>query len=214
MRASSTCRAMIKAWEGLGDGDPNTADLEPYVCPADCYTVGYGHLLLSASGQKIKPSVFGQVRAEQMAKDAMIQQFGKEAITVQEADELLAHDLRTYETEVNQAIIECGATQAQFDAMVSFCYNVGGPNFRSSSLLRLHRAGHRDLGDVYIGDLAIASFEKHRITDIKIAFARYAYQQGQWTLGLFRRRINELLVYGGYDFQTALTHAREAERPE
>lgn len=63
--------------------------------------------------------------------------FYKEGITFTEAeaDEILRRDLRQYVEAVDRAVlVKC--TQNQFDAMVSFCFNVGVNGFAGSSVVR------------------------------------------------------------------------------
>lgn len=64
-------------------------------------------------------------------------------ITQDQADALLAQDLRGFETGVNDAVIH-NATPNQFAAMVSFAYNVGLSAFEGSTLLRLFNEGDID----------------------------------------------------------------------
>lgn len=61
-------------------------------------------------------------------------------ITLAQAETLLERDLRTSEGYVN-SLVKVGLTQNQFDALVSFVYNVGGGAFKDSTLLRLLNAG-------------------------------------------------------------------------
>lgn len=61
-----------------------------------------------------------------------------QTITQQQADALLAGDLRKSETDVNDAVGDAPTTQAQFDAMASLCYNIGIGNFQHSTVLRKH----------------------------------------------------------------------------
>jgi lysozyme len=61
-------------------------------------------------------------------------------IPLSEAERLLTRDLRVAEGHVNEAV-KVKLTQNQFDALVSFVYNVGGGAFRSSTLLKLLNAG-------------------------------------------------------------------------
>lgn len=211
MRASVECRELIQAWEGIEDGDPSTTHLEPYICPANIYTVGWGHALKTSSGQNIDIDTFGPVRARELAQNAMLRKFGTPSIGIIQAEALLGEDLHIYERAVATAISQSSpATQQQFDALVSFCFNVGGPNMRGSSVIRLHNAGHRTVGDVDIPALYRASVEKHQITDIEIAFVRWAMANGRWMLGLWRRRISELLLYAGHDVSTAIRHGMKA----
>jgi len=45
---------LIKRFEGLGDGDPTTTNLDPYLCPADYWTIGWGHVVTDAQGKMLK----------------------------------------------------------------------------------------------------------------------------------------------------------------
>lgn len=81
--------------------------LKAYRCPAGVLTIGWGHT--------------GGV------KEGMV-------ITQAQADSMLADDLKVYEAAVNRE--KLSINQNQFDALVSFCYNVGPGNFRNSKLLK------------------------------------------------------------------------------
>lgn len=79
----------------------------PYKDVAGLNTIGYGHLIK-------KGELFSRVTAEQ-------------------AEELLLKDLATAEKGVNTLII-VKLTQNQYDALVSFTYNVGVGALRDSTL--------------------------------------------------------------------------------
>ncbi|MNL10554.1 Lysozyme RrrD [compost metagenome] len=61
-------------------------------------------------------------------------------IPLSEAERLLTRDLRVAENHVNGAV-KVKLTQNQFDALVSFVYNVGGEAFRSSTMLKKLNTG-------------------------------------------------------------------------
>jgi lysozyme len=82
--------------------------LKAYKCPAGVLTIGYGH----AGGV-----------SENLE------------ITKEEAEKLLKMDLKDFELVVNNFVKE-KITQNQFDALVSFCYNVGAGGFQKSTLLK------------------------------------------------------------------------------
>lgn len=92
---------LIKSFESL--------ELKAYLCPADVWTVGYGHT---------KTARFGQL------------------ITRARAEELLIQDLRWVEATVS-AGVEVPISGNQFAALCSFVFNVGPGNFRKSSLRKL-----------------------------------------------------------------------------
>ena len=56
-------------------------------------------------------------------------------ITAEQSDEILSRDLAGVENDVNSAV-KVPLTQNQFDALVSFVFNVGGGAFRKSTLLK------------------------------------------------------------------------------
>lgn len=87
--------------------------LEAYKCPAGVLTIGIGHT--SAAGPpEVKPGM---------------------KITKKEAYDILNRDLDQYEDAVNKSV-KVPLTQNQFNALVSFTYNVGVGAFEKSTLLK------------------------------------------------------------------------------
>ena len=105
MKMTKEGLALIKAHEGC--------KLTAYKCPADVWTIGYGHT--SAAGL---PNVKRGLR-----------------ITRQQADALLVDDLKKYEAMVKRNV-KVELTDNQFSALVSFTYNVGEGALKQSSLLK------------------------------------------------------------------------------
>lgn len=62
-----------------------------------------------------------------------------DAITPQQANKLFDDDIAIFEKEVNR--VKRKLTQNQFDALVSFCFNVGISAFRRSTLRRYVEMG-------------------------------------------------------------------------
>ena len=118
-----------------------------YKCPAGVWTIGYGHT--------------------QTAKPGMV-------ITPLEAEELLKKDLFVYEQAVRQ-YVKVPLSQNQFDALVSFTFNVGMGAFKSSTLLRLLNQG----------DSYQAGFQ----------FMRWTMANGKRLPGLVRRREAEQVLF-------------------
>lgn len=97
-----------------------------------------------------------------------------DTVTLDQAKLLLAQDLHYFERAVSQL---CPiTTQNQFDALVSFAYNLGEGNLKESTLRRLHNEGD------YVG--------------AKAQFARWNKANGQVMNGLTRRRAAEAELYG------------------
>ena len=103
---------LIKKFEGLHKLDDDGM-VVPYRCPANVLTIGFGHT------KGVKKNM---------------------RITKQEAEDLLRDDMKIYEAEVKR-LVDVPLTQFQFDALVSFVYNLGAANFGSSTLLRKLNSG-------------------------------------------------------------------------
>lgn len=204
---SSTCVDLVKAWEGLEDGDPRTVLLDPYVCPAGYVTVGWGHVLLDPAGRMIGVRSHGGREAALAAGRASLQQlFGRPAIDRDQAKALLAMDLNTFVAGVARQLRR-PASQAEADAMVSFAFNVGLDGFGRSSVLKKHNAGEKVApGPLDVTARAEAS-RRGRVTDMASAFLAWSKGPG-WLLGLFRRRACEALVYRGDALEPTIAWAR------
>ena len=121
--------------------------LQAYRCPAGVPTIGYGHTAGVAMGQ---------------------------TITQQQADDYLRRDVRMFERAVER-LVKVPLTQGQFDALVSFAFNLGEGALAQSTLLRLLNAGD------YAG--AAAQFD------------RWNKAGGRVLPGLVRRRAAERALF-------------------
>ncbi len=199
MCVSNAGLSLVQAWEGLVDGDPSTVLLDPYICPAGVFTVGWGHALTTPAGVQITVARFGRVQGAALAKAAMLREFGKAAISREEALACLEKDMASAEEFVNHKIV-ADTTQGEFDAMCAFTFNAGVGSFQSSSILRLHNAGKRATGQHTIAELAAFSKTPHaEPLDMPESYAAWSHGGGKWLLGLFRRRVSECMVYAGRD---------------
>ena len=137
---------LIKSFEGLY--------LKPYLCPANVPTIGYGNTFYE-NGKKVT------------LKDPII--------TEARAIELLMSELGMYEQKVDSYCIDA-INQNQFDALVSFCYNVGPGNLKSSTLLKKVNANPND-------------------PTIRTEFLKWNKGGGKVLAGLTRRRTAEANLY-------------------
>jgi GH24 family phage-related lysozyme (muramidase) len=64
-------------------------------------------------------------------------------VDLAQATRLLQADLFKFRAATETLLGNHSATDNEFAAMVSLCYNVGADNFRTSSVLREHCAGRR-----------------------------------------------------------------------
>lgn len=97
---------------------------KPYRDSKGLWTIGVGHLLTAAELQS------GIIN---LGQQAIVWQRG---LSEAQVDALLAQDLPHYEQAVRDAVT-LNLTQYQFDALVSFCFNVGITAWLNSGLLKM-----------------------------------------------------------------------------
>ena len=115
MKVSQKCIEQIKKDEGVRN--------RPYQCPALLWTVGVGHV--------IDPNHAKVPLADR--KQLPIPAGWDRVLSADEIDEILRKDLNRFETGVLR-LIKVPLTQGQFDALVSFSFNVGLGNLQNSTL--------------------------------------------------------------------------------
>lgn len=198
----------IGFWEGKGDGQPNKPGLQVYICPAGVATLGYGHALYHpTTGKMLRRRVYGDKTLE-LGRQAVIKMYGRDTISDAEAEQLLDDDCDKFEAVVNRYVGNMPTSQAQFDALVSFAFNVGEANFRTSSVLRRHNSMMRQPGNTDPRWLVPQS-KASKIASMTEAFCAWSRSEGQWMLGLFRRRYAESLVYFGMDPMKTILRAQQ-----
>ncbi len=105
MNVSKAAIALIKHHEGVRS--------RPYRCPANLWTVGVGHLI--GDGKSLP--------------DSWNRTFSQEEI-----DGILKSDLRRFELGVHKMLPNVPLRQCEFDAIISFCFNLGLGCFQRSTL--------------------------------------------------------------------------------
>lgn len=119
-----------------------------YICPAGYRTIGYGHLVRSGES-------FNE-------------------ISETEAEELLCKDVESAERAVLR-LVNVPLTDGQFDALVSFTYNLGPGALQCSTLRRkVNRQAHRE---------------------VPAQLVRWVWAGGRKLNGLIRRRAVEAKLY-------------------
>lgn len=147
MKTSENGLALIKKWEGFS----STTYLDPIGIP----TIGYGFIRYP-----------GGIRVTTQ----------DDPITRAQADELLLQLLtQTYEADVLR-LITTPLNQNQFDALVSFTYNLGASNLAKSTLRRKV--------NLYPSD-----------PSIRAEFVRWNQAAGRVLKGLTNRRLEEVELY-------------------
>lgn len=118
-----------------------------YDCPAGVCTIGYGHTEGVYSGM---------------------------TISQEDAERFLMQDIEKIENAINQALL-VKVNQSQFDALVSFVFNIGISAFYKSTLLqKLNRGAYR-----------LVPYEMNRWTNI----------HGKFSKGLQNRRNKEVALF-------------------
>lgn len=105
---------LIKQFEGFS--------AKPYLCPAKICTIGFGATFYP-DGKKVT--------------------MNDKLLTESEGIDLLKNMLKSFEQYVDSYCIDT-INQNQFDALVSFCYNLGPANLKSSTLLKKVNANPND----------------------------------------------------------------------
>ena len=131
----------------LSEGLRLTAYPDPGSRDGTPWTIGYGHTKGVRKGQ---------------------------TITKRQAEEFLTQDLKVYEDAVNR-LVKVPLTQNQFDALLSFVYNIGIGAFTHSTLLRVLNRG----------EYALASKQ----------FPRWNKNDGKEMVGLTNRRAEEKALF-------------------
>lgn len=137
---------LIKKYEGFYS--------KPYLDPIGIPTIGYGATYYPS---KVKVTM----------KD--------KPLTEKEASELLVQMLKVYENQV-ALLVTKPINQNQFDALVSFTYNLGATNFGKSTLLKKINVNPND-------------------STIRQEFEKWNRAGGKILNGLIKRRKDEAALY-------------------
>jgi lysozyme len=132
MKVSQKCIEQIKKDEGVRN--------KPYQCPALLWTVGVGHVIdpnhakVPMADRKALPIPAGWDRI----------------LTSIEIDDILRTDLNRFEAGVLR-LIKVPLTQGQFDALVSFSFNVGLGNLQNSTLrMKVNRGEYEAAAEQFL----------------------------------------------------------------
>ena len=153
MKITSVSQNCIKLITFFETGDNVAKYLKAYQCPAKVWTIGIGTTVYP-NGTKVKAG---------------------DVITLEQATEYLMHDLKTFEIAVDSFTTDL-ITQSQFDALVSFAYNLGSGALKSSTLLKKVNANPND-------------------PTIQAEFEKWVYAGNVKLQGLIKRRKSEAYLY-------------------
>ncbi|OOY45153.1 lysozyme [Solemya velum gill symbiont] len=137
-------------------------ELKMYKDSAGLPTIGVGHLLTQSE------LTSGKIYISRLPI------IWRDGMTESEVKELLEQDLQKYENAVRCAVL-MDLKQHQYDALVSFVFNVGETAFKNSTLLRKLNAG--------------------QIKEIPAQLARWNWSGGKVINGLTKRREMESRLF-------------------
>ena len=162
--------SLIMHFEQLHDGDLTTIGLQPKMCPAGIWTVGYGRALRDEKGN------FLEGQKDKAKAYAMFP-----SLSDVQAQQMLIEDAFDYSQQVYNLFVQqkIALKQHQFDALVSFAYNCGiGAlyNYRTKT------------------EMAVLRAIKYR-GDVEAAFMLWVNGGGKKLPGLVRRRRSESHLY-------------------
>ncbi len=115
MKVSNKLIQMLKHHEGVRN--------KPYQCPAKLWTVGIGHLI--GDGKTLPPE-------------------WNKTFTNEEIDGLLKRDLNRFERGILKMLPNVRLRQCEFDALVSFSFNLGLGTFQRSTLRQALLRGDKE----------------------------------------------------------------------
>lgn len=127
--------------------------LNAYLCPAGKRTIGYGHLMKITDEPQI---------------------------TEQEAENILKKDLEYFETEIMK-MVKVPLSQNQFDAIVSFTFNLGVGSLGSSTLLQ--------------------KINNKLFLDCPVELVKWSFIGKERSAGLLKRRLIESCLFLGLDYK-------------
>ena len=156
MNISTKCLHMIEHHEGVR--------FKPYQCPAKLWTIGVGHVLYPNQGK---------MPIDQRGSFPLAQEDNR-AFSKNEVNAILRADLARFEKGV-ATYCPVPLTQGQFDALVSFSFNVGLGTLQRSTMRQ----------KVIRGDMEGAAEE----------LLKYCMAGGKVLRGLQKRRIDERALF-------------------
>lgn len=116
MKTSETGIHLIKFFEGVR--------YKPYMCSGNVWTVGCGHALYP---RQLVMNLANRAKFDLKPED-------NREWTKEEVDGLLKHDIQRFELGVLRLLGTLQPTQSEFDALVSFSFNLGLGTFQRSTV--------------------------------------------------------------------------------
>ena len=148
MKVSDKLIKLLRHHEGVRN--------KPYQCPAKLWTVGIGHLI--GDGKTLPPE-------------------WNKTFTNEEINAILKRDLNRFELGVHKMLPNVLLRQHEFDAIISFCFNLGLGCFQRSTIRQALLRGDKE-----------AAME---------SLVKYCRAGGKVLKGLQNRRLDERKLFLG-----------------
>ena len=103
----------------------------PYLCPADIWTIGYGHVLYQ---EQIRLPVVTDKPNVVIRKKFSLRQEDNRVWSKEEINHLFKKDVATFERGVLRLVPGVIGRQGSFDALVSISFNFGLGNLQRSTI--------------------------------------------------------------------------------
>lgn len=142
-----------------------------YICAGGYPTIGYGHVILQTD---VYEAITGAELLDILHKHGLEAAQEAYKMSREEAEYLLKRDVERFEYSVLR-LIKVPLTDGQFDALVSFTYNLGGGALQRSTLRKKVNRGHHGA--------------------VPREFRKWVYAGGRKLRGLVRRRNAEAEMY-------------------
>ncbi len=109
---------------------------KPYLCPADIWTIGYGHVLYPEQIRLPMVRPPGKTKADipMIRKEMPLKPEDNRVWSKEEIEKLFADDVASFERGVLRLVPGVVGRQGAFDALVSISFNFGLGNLQRSTI--------------------------------------------------------------------------------
>jgi lysozyme len=127
---------------------------KPYLCPADIWTIGYGHVLYPEQIRLPMVRPFGKTKADipMIRKEYPLKPEDNRVWTKEEINTLFATDVGDFERGVLRLVPGVAGRQGAFDALVSISFNFGLGNLQRSTIrMKANRGDWEGAAEAFMG---------------------------------------------------------------
>jgi lysozyme len=125
---------------------------KPYLCPADIWTIGYGHVLYLEQIKLPMVRPPGKTKADipMIRKEMPLKPEDSRVWSKEEIEKLFADDVASFERGVLRLVPGVVGRQGAFDALVSISFNFGLGNLQRSTIrMKANRGDWEGAADAF-----------------------------------------------------------------